>query len=126
MKKLEKNIIRKVYVHETKRTVGELIARVLLIGLSLGTSIFIAILIFQTFDERGTFEVFGIFQEGFDAIRVYFFDVIKMIYQDAPKHILLSFIIVVAVFIFLTSLFAKNLSRMQKKLKNIYRYWNSK
>lgn len=126
MNRLEEKIIKKVYKFETKKTSFQII-------FALGRIVFIAVIfgllsisLFADLQKIRLSDYLQIFNEDYDVIKMYIWDVLEQVYQEIPKakvfFTLLSFI----TFLLLTVIFFVMLTKMKKKIAAIKKYWFSK
>lgn len=123
MKKLEDKILKKVFVFETKKTTSEMVSKIAVFVI-LGFLIFIfAAVIIDILNEQKMFDLFELFQENFEVVRRYFFEVFYTFYQGIPKIILYILLFLVLILITLIYLFIKNFAYLKNRIKSIIKFW---
>lgn len=126
MKKLEKKIIKKVFLIETKRTVSEVLLRILGILVLAFVAFFIGSLIWEIFQEQRTLDLLEIFQEEMEIVRKYSYDVLVQFYRETPKELVAIFTSGIIVLIILLIGIVKNYKRIKNRLRSILVFWFKK
>ncbi len=126
MNKLEKKIVQKVYKLEARRTILEIIIRILLIVLFgfLG-----GVFLFQLVNQyriQQTFDLLEIFNEDIEIIKEFFADVIDTFYQETPKEtFVLVLIFIILLFIALLT-FTRNYGKIKNRMRALMKFWARK
>ncbi len=125
MKKLEKQIVNKMYSFETKKTLLEIMIRtgVVLIATIFGMY-FLMVVIRQLIEQR-TLDVLELFQEDAEIIRNYAREAFETIYQEFPKYEFALSIFMFLVGLFFILLFLKNFKKIKNKLFALKKYWQT-
>jgi len=126
MKTLEKNIIDRVYVFESKKTFLEIIIRTITVVILL---LFISLLgqvIFELLIEQQTFDLFELLKEDIEVIRIYVFDVLYELYEETPKLLTFVFILSAIGLIFVIAKTIENFNRIKNKLKSIFHHFSNR
>lgn len=126
MEKIQKKIIKKIYQIETKRTILEILFKIV-IGLLLVTAVFVfGEIFFEILKEEKTLDFFQIFNEDFEVIKKYFFEVIYIFYLEIPKIILILFLITTSIFFYLIWQIIKNYNIIKNKVISLIKFWRKK
>lgn len=126
MERIQKKIIKKIYQIETKRTILEILFKIV-IGLFLATAVFIfGEIFFEILKEEKALDFFQIFNEDFEVIKKYFFEVIYIFYLEIPKIILILFLITTSIFFYLIWQIIKNYNIIKNKVISLIKFWRKK
>lgn len=126
MKTLEDKILKRVYRFETKKTLGFLISRIIvLIVLSLTAIIFIQT-IGEIYYEERAFDLLTLFQEDSEVVRKYFADTLYIFYLETPKLLLLILFLLVVVFLVVLLTVVKNYRKIMNKIRSLMHFFSSK
>ncbi|QQG44470.1 MAG: hypothetical protein HYW86_00955 [Candidatus Roizmanbacteria bacterium] len=123
MKKLEKQIIRKVYVFETKKFIFELFSRVIIVAGAVSVGLFFGQLLFTQFNEQQTLDVLQILNEDIQIIKEYWTDVISVLFEETPKDILLIIILSFVLFALAILTLIKNFEKIKAKFISLSKFW---
>lgn len=123
MKKIEKEIIKKVYVFETKRTIFELILRLIIIIGAISIGLIFGQLLFAQLNEQQTLDVFQILNEDIQIIKEYWADAVFIIFEETPKDILLIIILSFVIFILAILTLIANFEKIKAKFRSLSKFW---
>lgn len=123
MKKLEKEIIEKVYKYETRKTIFEVVLRLVFILFLAFAGLIFGQILFQALTEQKTLDVFEIFTEDIQIIKEYWGDVIAVLYEETPKLTLFIFLILVALLLGALLTLILNFEKIINRIKSLIRYW---
>ena len=126
MKKLEKDILKGVYVYETRQTLSQLFFRLLAIISFTIAGILWLYLIVQTLISQQTLDVFDIFREDLEVIRENFWEVFGIFTEEAPITEIILAIFTLVLPVFLTVKFIQNFAKVKNKLNSIIKFWFSR
>ena len=113
MKKLEKNIIGRVYKIETKRTISYFLSRLVSFLILAFVVWFLASIVLDILTEQGSFDLL----ELIDA------DNLMVFYQESPKELLLILFLVIIFLAYLIFMVVKNYGKIKNKLVSIYKFY---
>jgi hypothetical protein len=123
MEKLENKILKKIYSWETKNTIVDMLIKIVSF-LFVGFIIWLlSTIIIEILQEQKTFSLMDVFQEDFEVIKKYFFDIVYIFYQETPKIVLFLLIIGVAIIIFVSFKIINNFSKIRNKIRSLLKYW---
>ena len=121
MKNLEKKILKKVYFWEAKRTVFDLVLKMILF-FSSGLFLFIlGEIFFEILNEQKTFDLLNFFNEDFEVIKRYFLDNIFIFWFEIPKFLLLLILFLFTFFSWLSLKLIKNFYIIKNKIKSFFK-----
>lgn len=123
MKKLEKKILNKVYMLETKRTITELVLRFGTIFITIILGCILLINIYQQLAYQQTLDLFQLFQEDTDTIRMYIGEVMRTFYEELPKFESMTVVMLGIAFIFMVLIFIHNFGKIKNKIQALKKYW---
>lgn len=124
MNKLEDKIIKEFYKIETKKTLTDLMVRVV-IGIILVTVLFIfSQWLYEIYKLQRTLDLFQIFNEDIGIIRNYLLDTCITIYDETPKILLVPMIVCGILFIYLIVRTYSNFYKIKNKVTSILKYWS--
>jgi hypothetical protein len=123
MKKLEKRIINKIYKIETKKTLIDLMLKILF-GIFLGFSILIMLqVIYEILSEQHSFDLLSFFKDNFDVVNKYFFPNLYNFYQELPQPLFYILLTGTILLLVLIGYFIKNFNKIRNKLISLYKFW---
>ena len=123
MKTLEQKIIKKVYYLETRQTLSQLFYRLtLMIGLTIA-GIFLIIFTIRELTQLQTLDLLEIFFEDLGVIKENIWEVIDIIFLEAPAWEILFAIISLILFLILLSKFIRNFSKVKNKISSLIKFW---
>ena len=118
MKKLEKKILKKVYFWEAKRTVFDLVLKIILF-FSSGLFLFIlGQIFFEILVEQKTLDLLNFFNEDFEVVKKYFLENIFILFFEIPKFLLLLILIFLSIFSLVILTLIKNFYTLKNKIKS--------
>jgi len=118
MKKLEKKILKKVYFWEAKRTIFDLVLKMILF-FSSGLFLFIlGQIFFEILAEQKTLDLLNFFNEDFEVVKKYFLDNIFILFFEMPKFLLLLILIFLVIFSLVILTLIKNFYTLKNKIKS--------
>ncbi len=118
MKTLEDKILKKVYRFETKKTLGFLISRIIvLLLLSLTAVIFIQA-IGEIYYEERAFDLLALFQEDSEVVRKYFADTLYVFYLETPKVLFFILILLAVFFLVVLLTVVKNYRKIINRIRS--------
>lgn len=124
MKKLKNNILRKVYLFETRRTVTEIIFRIGSIVLVVVGGIVVIQSLIKQLVEQQTLDMLEIFHEDKEIISQYLGDIVNTFYQELPKNETMWSVILFILFVFLILIFIHNFEKISNRIKALKKYWH--
>jgi hypothetical protein len=122
----EKEILKKVYKYEAKRTYKMILT--LWIGFIL-VQFFIVITasaLYQTLNQQQTLDLFQLFGEDFDVIRENIIDVLYTFYVESPQLLLFFFILLLLAIFGIILFVIKNFRRIKNRLSSINTFFSKK
>jgi hypothetical protein len=118
MKNLEKKILKKVYFWEAKRTVFDLVLKMILF-FSSGLFLFIlGEIFFEILNEQKTLDLLNFFNEDFEVVKKYFLDNIFIFFFEIPKFLLLLILFFLVIFSLICLTLIKNFYILKNKVKS--------
>jgi len=122
MKNLEKKILKKVYFWEAKRTVFDLVLKMILF-FSSGLFLFIlGEIFFEILNEQKTFDLLNFFNEDFEVVKKYFLDNIFIFFFEIPKFLLLLILLFLVIFSLISLTLIKNFYILKNKVKSFLKF----
>jgi len=122
MKRLEKKILKKVYFWEAKRTVFDLVLKIILF-FSSGLFLFIlGEIFFEILNEQKTFDLLNFFNEDFEVVKKYFLDNIFIFFFEIPKFLLLLILLFLVIFSLICLTLIKNFYILKNKVKSFFKF----
>jgi len=122
MKKLEKKILKKVYFWEAKRTVFDLVLKIILF-FSSGLFLFIlGQIFFEILVEQKTLDLLNFFNEDFEVVKKYFLENIFILFFEIPKFLLLLILIFLSIFSLVILTLIKNFYTLKNKIKSFFKF----
>ena len=118
MKKLEKKILKKVYFWEAKKTVFDLVLKMILF---FSSGLFLLIfgqIFFEILDEQKTLDLLNFFNEDFEVVKKYFLDNVFIFFFEMPKFLLLLLLLFFAIFSLVILTLIKNFYILKNKVKS--------
>lgn len=126
MKKLEKNILEKIYKIETKRTASYFISRfIILITLGFVSLIFTTVII-EILKEQSSFDLFDFLKDDWEMVRNYFFNNLLLFIQELPLPLVFILTGLLLILILLIYLSVRNFNKIKNKSVSIYKFWLKK
>jgi hypothetical protein len=125
-KNLEKKILERAFKFETKRTVVDLIGRLLLGALLILMIFILGGIILAQLNQQQTLEVLEIFSEDREVLISYISDVVETLYYEIPKVDIAIFAVFVLFLVFLIVTFIKNFKIIKNKIKSLVDFWSAK
>ena len=122
MKKLEKKILKKVYFWEAKKTVFDLVLKMILF---FSSGLFLLIfgqIFFEILNEQKTFDLLNFFSEDFEVVKKYFLDYIFIFFFEMPKFLLLLLLLFLAIFSLVILTLIKNFYILKNKVKSFLKF----
>jgi len=123
MKTLQKQILKKIYSFETKRTILELIVRISSIFLIVGAGTMVFIHILQKLAEQQTLDLLQLFQEDIETIRMYIGEIMYTLFEELPKFETVSVLILLIISVTLILISIKNFGKIKNKILALKKYW---
>jgi len=122
MKNLEKKILKKVYFWEAKRTVFDLVLKIILF-FSSGLFLFIlGEIFFEILNEQKTLDLLNFFNEDFEVVKKYFLDNIFIFFFEMPKFLLLLILLFLVIFSLICLTLIKNFYIFKNKVKSFFKF----
>jgi len=122
MKRLEKKILKKVYFWEAKRTVFDLVLKMILF-FSSGLFLFIlGEIFFEILNEQKTLDLLNFFNEDFEVVKKYFLDNIFIFFFEMPKFLLLLILLFLVIFSLICLTLIKNFYIFKNKVKSFFKF----
>jgi len=122
MKNLERKILKKVYLWEAKRTVFDLVLKVILFFIS-GLFLFIlGQIFFEILNEQKTFDLLNFFNEDLEVAKKYFLDNIFIFWFEIPKFLLLLILLFLVILFLIYLTLIKNFNILKNKVKSFFRF----
>jgi len=119
MRNLEKKILKKVYLWEAKRTVFDLIFKIILV-FSSGLFLFILGQIFvEILNEQKTLDLLNFFGEDFAVFKNYFLDNIFIFWIEIPKFLLLLILLFLIIISIIILALVKNFNIIKNKIRSL-------
>lgn len=123
MENIEKKIVNKVYVYETRKTGLEVFVKVLLTVLAVFLALVFGSLFISDVLEQRTLDLLEIFQEDREVIQQYLSEVLQTFYIELPKPLLVIFLVFLLLFITLILTFYRRPHRVRNRVRTLVRYW---
>lgn len=123
MKKLEDNIIKKIYRIETGKTFGQIISEGGLIIFSILSSIFIFTLIVEILNEQTSFDLLDFLRDDFETIRENIINNSLLFFGELPFPLIYILLVLSLSACWLMFVFFKNFNKIKNKLISIYKFW---
>jgi len=123
MKKLEKKILKKVYFWEAKKTVFDLVLKMILF---FSSGLFLLIfgqIFFEILNEQKTLDLLNFFSEDFEVVKKYFLDNIFIFFFEMPKFLLLLLLLFLAIFSLVILTLIKNFYILKNKVKSFLKFF---
>lgn len=123
MKKLEKKILKKVYFWEAKKTVFDLVLKMILF---FSSGLFLLIfgqIFFEILDEQKTLDLLNFFNEDFEVVKKYFLDNVFIFFFEMPKFLLLLLLLFFAIFSLVILTLIKNFYILKNKVKSFLKFF---
>jgi len=121
MKKLEKKILKKVYFWEAKKTVFDLVLKMILF---FSSGLFLLIfgqIFFEILDEQKTLDLLNFFNEDFEVVKKYFLDNVFIFFFEMPKFLLLLSLLFLVIFSLISFTLIKNFYILKNKVKSFFK-----
>ena len=116
MKKLEENILGKIFKIEVKRTASYFFIRsIIFVALGFAALIFSTV-ITEILKEQGSF----------DLLEFLDWNNIVVFYEESPKELLLILFLVMIFLFYLIFLLIKNYGKIKNKLVSIYKFYKKR
>ncbi len=119
MKKLEKKILKKVYFWEAKRTVFDLILKIILFFSSGLFFLILGEIFIEILKEQKTWDLLNFFNEDFEVIKKYFLDNIFIFWLEMPKFLLLLILFFLVLFSLIILTLIQNFHILKNKVKSL-------
>jgi len=123
MKKLEKKILKKVYFWEAKRTLFDLVLKIILF---FSSGLFLLIfgqIFFEILNEQKTLDLLNFFSEDFEVVKKYFLDNVFIFFFEMPKFLLLLLLLFLAIFSLVILTLIKNFYILKNKVKSFLKFF---
>jgi len=123
MKNLEKKILKKVYFWEAKRTVFDLVLKMILF-FSSGLFLFIlGEIFFEILNEQKTLDLLNFFNEDFEVVKKYFLDNVFIFFFEMPRFLLLLILFFLVIFSLISLTLIKNFYTLKNKVKSFLKFF---
>lgn len=119
MKSLEKKILNKVYFWEAKRTVFDLILKIILFFSSGLFFLILGEIFIEILKEQKTWDLLNFFNEDFEVIKKYFLDNIFIFWLEIPKFLLLLILFFLVLFSLIILTLIQNFHILKNKVKSL-------
>lgn len=126
MKKLEKQIIKNVYLFETKQTIFLMVVLTLIISLGSYLIYLFAGAIVTSFLEQQTLDLILIFTDNFFEAISQIEGIVIGLYHESPKLLLLLLLSMVVLVAYTSSYLIKKRGKLTKKMKSLTAFWLSR
>jgi len=123
---LDKKIISKIYLYETKKTFVQIILWSLLAIFFLILSIFFGTVIWGLLIEQESFDFLAILNQDVEVIKKFLFDNIFIFFAEIPKTLIVVFTIIIILLLFVIYGMIKNYKKNRNKIKSIISFWKKK
>lgn len=123
MKKLEKKIIKGIYKMETKRTLSQIVGRVLSMAIVIISAVFIFSVIVEILNEQRSFDLLDFYRDDFEVVRHFFVRNTSLFMQELPLPLVCILILLVVALIVLIYILARNFKKLKNKLISLYKFW---
>lgn len=119
----EKDILKKVYGFEAKRTYQTILILWILFVVLQFFIVLIGGILYTTWKEQQTLDLFQLFSEDFEVIKANIVDVLYIFYVESPQMLLFIFAST-SLALFVTMLFSiKNFTKIKRKLSAINKFF---
>lgn len=125
-KRFKSDIMNLVYRYEAKRTYLEVVKYAFLILIFLFTAVFTSSIVFSILKKQSTFDLLILFIEDFEIIKTYFFEVIIVFYEEAPKLLLLFIFLALILFSITFYSLSKNFTKIKNRLLFLRKYFRDR
>lgn len=119
---LEKSIIKKVYRLESKRTSLTIVKFLFFFCLITGLLLFAAVTTFNILQEQQTLDLLELFNQDWEIIRNYFFEVASVFYEEMPKNFFALSLLALLAFLVIFILLVKNARKIKNRLNSLHQY----
>ena len=124
MKKLDKSILKTVYLFETEHTFFEcLLGGIFIIVCGIVGFIF-GLYVYQTLIQSQTLDLLDLFSENVEVIKNYFWEVMAIFYSETPKLALIIFLILCIIVVVSIVNFGKKIKKLSNKIRSLLSYWH--
>lgn len=118
----EKEIIKKVYDYEEKRT-GLMLLKYSVFGIVfLILSVLNLQIIYLILKQQYTLDLFDLFNQDLEIIKNYLGDVLLTFFEELPKTELVLLVVFLFILFLIVLLFVKNLPKIKNRLASILRF----
>ena len=124
--KLEKEILKKVYGYEAKKTYQTILIVWIIFMVLQFFVVLIGGALYAVWKEQQTLDLFQLFGEDFDVIRENIMDVLYVFYIESPQLLLFSFVSVLLGLLATIFFTVRNFKKIKNKLSSINKFFTKK
>jgi hypothetical protein len=120
---LEKNILKKVYKYEAKKTYKTILILWAIFFLAQFLIFILGSTLYHVLKQQETLDLLDLFNENFEIIKENFFDVLYVFYVESPHFLLFAFISVLLGLLATLFFGIKNFRKIKKRLSAINKFF---